>query len=326
MEQSTGRIEYYDRAKAYLIFLVILGHVLIVINPGYDKLYFSIIQSFIYTFHMPAFFILHGVLFNNEKWRKRPVKEFIFKRVYTLIIPYLFFEIIGIIWKWSLGSQDVLTGLHNMATIRCNIGADWFLPAMFMGSLLYLVYVKFTNHIWCIVSVLFSFILPVFMSENQILIIVGRGLLAYGFIMIGHIGRAFFQSKETKSILSIILALFITGIMAVISLKWGGNDFYTCIINNPIFFAIGGSSGTYLFLGIARLFQCKVLSYIGQHTLTIMGTHQLAIYSFSGLILQLLGKNIISAFLLLAIIIVFDIPVVYIVDRHLPFLVGKAKK
>ena len=317
------RIEYLDLAKVYLIFLVILGHVLIVINPGYTKLHFSVIQSFISAFHMPAFFILHGILFNNEKWRKRPVKEFILKRAYTLIIPYLFFEIIGIIWKWILGAQDVLTGLHNMVTVRCNVGADWFLPAMFMGSLLYLIYVKFTNRIWCVVSILASFVLPMFMSGNQFLIIIGRGLLAYGFIMIGHIGKEFFQSEKTKNVLNIILAFVITGIMAVISLKWGNNDFYTCIINTPVVFLIGGGSGTYLIVGISRLFQCKVLSCIGRHTLTIMGTHQLFIYALSDVLLQNINQDVAVGIILLLIIIVLDIPVVFILDRYLPFLVGR---
>jgi fucose 4-O-acetylase-like acetyltransferase len=323
MEQSTGRIEYYDIAKAYLIFLVIIGHVLNVINPGYAKLHFSVIQSFISAFHMPAFFILHGVLFNNEKWRKRSVKEFILKRVYTLIIPYLFFEIIGIIWKWILGSQDVLTGLYNIVTIRCNIGADWFLPAMFLGSLLYLIYVKFTNRICGVVSVLISFILPMFMDGNQFLIVVGRGLLAYGFIMIGHVVREFLKSEHTKSIFNIILALLITGTMAVISLKWGNNDFYTCIINTPVVFLIGGGSGTYLIVGISRLFQCKVLSCIGRHTLTIMGTHQLFIYALSDVLLQNINQDVAVGIILLLIIIVLDIPVVFILDRYLPFLVGR---
>lgn len=326
MEQSTGRIEYYDIAKAYLIFLVIIGHVLNVINPGYAKLHFSVIQSFISAFHMPAFFILHGILFNNEKWRKRHVKEFILKRVYTLIIPYLFFEIMGIIWKWILGAQDILTGLYNMVTIRCNIGADWFLPAMFMGSLLYLIYVKFTNRICGVVSVLISFILPMFMDGNQFLIVVGRGLLAYGFIMIGHVVREFLKSEHTKSIFNIILALLITGAMAVISLKWGGNDFYTCTINNPVIFIIGGLSGTYLVIGLSRLAPCNIFSFIGRHTLTIMGTHQLAIYAWSGSILQFFENDIAKGLLLLLIIIVFEILAVCLIDNCLPFMVGRHKK
>lgn len=321
----TKRIQYFDQVKAYLIILVILGHVLNVINPGYAKMHFSVIQSFISAFHMPAFFILHGILFDNEKWKKCSVKEFILKRIHTLIIPYFFFEAVGIMWKSMLGSQDVFTGVYNMITIRCNVGADWFLPAMFLGSLLYLIYVKFIDHIWGITSVLVSFILPMFMSSNQILIIVGRSLLAYGFIMIGHAGREFFQSEKTKSVLNIIVALLITGIMAIVSLKWGGNDFYTCIIKNPAVFVIGGISGTCLVVGISRLIQCNSLSRIGQHTLTIMGTHQLFIYAFSGVLVQKIGQNVTLGVILFLIIIVLEIPVVFVVERYLPFFVGRKK-
>lgn len=326
IEMVTKRIEYFDQTKAYLIFLVVLGHVFIVINSGYDKLYFTAMQSFIYAFHMPAFFILHGILFDNEKWRKRSVKEFLLKRVYTLIISYLFFEIIGIIWKWIFGSQDILTGLYNMVTIRCNVGADWFLPAMFLGSLLYLIYVKLTNRIWGSISVLISFILPMLMSGNQLLIVAGRGLLAYGFIMIGHAGRGVFQSEKTKSILNIILAFLITGVMAVVSLKWGGNDFYFCIVNNPVIFVIGGISGTYLVIGLSRLIPCNIFSNIGRHTLTIMGTHQLVIYAWSGSILHFFENDIVKGLLLLLIIIVFEILTVCLIDNYLPFFVGKRKQ
>ena len=324
-KMSTKRIEYFDQAKAYLIFLVIMGHVLNVINPGYAKLHFSVIQSFISAFHMPAFFILHGILFNNEKWRKRLVKEFILKRVYTLIIPYLFFEIIGIIWKWIFGAQDILTGLYNMVTIRCNIGADWFLPAMFLGSLMYLIYVKFPNRIGGVVSVLISFILPMFMRGNQFLIVMGRGLLAYGFIVIGHIGRKLFQSEKTKNIIHIILAILITGVMAVIGLKWGGNDFYPCVVNNPVIFIIGGISGTYLIIGVSRLVPCNIFSNIGRHTLTIMGTHQLAIYAWSGYVSQFFENDIVKGLLLLLIITVFEIVAVCLIDNCFPFFVGKYK-
>lgn len=53
---SKTRITYFDTAKAYLIVLVVIGHILIVLNPAYDKLYFRVIQEFICVFHMPAFY------------------------------------------------------------------------------------------------------------------------------------------------------------------------------------------------------------------------------------------------------------------------------
>lgn len=163
---KTKRIDYLDTGKAYLIFLVILGHVLIVLNPSYDKLYITVVEQFICTFHMPAFFIIHGILFNNEKWKEIPAKTFILKRAYSLIIPYLFFEVIGIIWRSIFQHQSLYDGLLNLLTVRCNVGADWFLIAMFMGSLLFLIYVKHPNRIYGVLSTVISFVLPMFMSGD----------------------------------------------------------------------------------------------------------------------------------------------------------------
>lgn len=48
------RIEYLDYAKGIGIILVVLGHILIKGN----------IKIYIYSFHMPLFFIISGYLFN----------------------------------------------------------------------------------------------------------------------------------------------------------------------------------------------------------------------------------------------------------------------
>ena len=183
IEKVDKRITYFDVAKVLLIILVVLGHILIILNPRYDKLFFSAIQAFIYTFHMPAFFII------NEKYKKICVKDFIVKRIYSLIIPYLFFEVIGIVWKAIFCKQRLTEGLYYLITIRCNVGADWFLIALFLGSLLFLLYVKYPNRVYGIVSAIVCFVLPMFLSGHQLIIIIGRGMLAYGFIMIGNIGK-----------------------------------------------------------------------------------------------------------------------------------------
>lgn len=323
INNEKGRISYFDTAKAILILLVILGHVLIVLNPGYDRRYLTVIQAFIYSFHMPAFFIIHGILFNNEKWKKALVKEFICRRLYTMIVPYVFFEIVGMLWKAFFVKQDLRTGLYNMLTIRCNVGADWFLPALFMGSLLYLIYVKHPNRVYGIVSTVFSFVFPMFMAGNQFTIVIGRGILAYGFIMIGHAGKNFFMSGSTEKVFSMLAAVCVTGIVAIIGLKWAGNDFYGCVVGNPVTFAAGGIAGTCLILGISRYLHSNFIAYIGRHTLTIMGTHQLVIYAMTALIPNLYGGSIGKGILLLALILIFEIAAVGLIDRYLPFLVGK---
>ena len=146
------RVEYVDTAKGYLMLLVVIGHVLIILNPEYGKLYYTVPQAFIYAFHMPAFFIIHGVLFDVEKWQGCSTKEFLIRRLQTLIIPYCFFELIGMFWRRIFSGQSLWTGLYNFVTVRCNVGSDWFLPAVFLGSLLFMIYVRRPSRIYGAIS------------------------------------------------------------------------------------------------------------------------------------------------------------------------------
>ena len=323
LKKFMKRLDYIDITKAYLILLVIIGHILIVLNPGYHKIYYSIIQEYIYSFHMSAFFIIHGILFNVGRWRKMPTKVFIFSRIYKLFVPYIFFEIIGIIWRFVLFKQDIKTGVYNLFSVRCNIGADWFLMAMFLGSLLFWIYIKYQNKIYGVISIVVAFVLPIYMNICQLTVVLGRAMLAYAFIMVGNFAKELFMSKKIKDIRCIIGALLLTGSIGLINLKFGGNDFYTCTVKNPITLLIGGISGTVLVVEISRLLQFKYLTIIGKHTLTIMGTHQLIIYAASVIFPKFSSGNTLYGVVLLIMILVFEIPVVYVIDNYLPFFVGR---
>lgn len=318
------RVQYIDTAKGYLMLLVVIGHVLIILNPEYNKLYYTAPQAFIYAFHMPSFFIIHGILFDVKRWQGRTTKEFLTRRLQTLMIPYCFFELIGMFWKMIFSGQSLWTGLYNFVTVRCNVGADWFLPAMFLGSLLFMVYVRHSSQVYGIISAVICFLLPMAMSGNQVLIVIGRGLLAYAFIMSGHLLKSLFLSNNTRCIPWMILSFAVTAVIAIFGLKFGGNDFYSCMVQNPLTFFVGGIGGTVLMIGLSRILQCKMITdYIGNHTLSIMGTHQLVIYAMTAIFPDLHGGTIFHGLLLLAAIAVFEIPVVWIFDTKIGFLTGK---
>lgn len=67
------RLTYIDTTRAILITLVVLGHVLNYANPQYNIIPYTLAQEFINAFHMPAFFLLSGLLTDGEKWRSRPI-------------------------------------------------------------------------------------------------------------------------------------------------------------------------------------------------------------------------------------------------------------
>lgn len=123
----TKRISYIDNTRAILIALVVLGHILNYANPKYDIVPYVLVQQFLDSFHMPAFFILSGMLTDGDKWRGRSVGSYFLHKAKTLLVPYLFFECIAILYKhFVLRSVSIAEGLRLMLTFRCNIGADWF--------------------------------------------------------------------------------------------------------------------------------------------------------------------------------------------------------
>lgn len=319
---KSERFDFIDITKAYLIILVIVGHVLIIMNPLYDKLYLILVQEGIYSFHMASFFLIHGMLTHDANLKRTDIKEFISKRAYMLIIPYVFFEILGIIIRYLTQKQPILAGVKNLFTIRCNVGADWFLPAMFLGSLLFFFSIKYLNKSASILMMIASFVLAALLPKSQLAIVITRGLLAYGFMMIGCLGKALLLGKKQHNYILILLSAMIIGVCSICNLKIGGNDFYTGVINNLATLIIGGCAGTIMMIEIARLFSNRYLILIGRHTLTVMGTHQLIIYIMSALIPNLSG-NISLCLVVLVLIIIVEIPLVYFVDNYLPFFVGR---
>ena len=73
------RIVWIDQLRAIAMFFVVLGHVALPKE----------VQSVIYSFHMPLFFIISGLTLNDEKIRRTPMKEYIWNKFQKLMIPYL---------------------------------------------------------------------------------------------------------------------------------------------------------------------------------------------------------------------------------------------
>lgn len=79
------RIDWIDLTKGIAIFLMVCGHTSIPLS----------ISNWIWSFHMPLFFIISGILFNATKYPN--FNLFIKKRGKTLIIPYIIFSLITLL-------------------------------------------------------------------------------------------------------------------------------------------------------------------------------------------------------------------------------------
>ena len=89
-----------DIAKGIAILLMMYGHL------RYTYLNMDTFYSWIYSFHMPFFMYITGVLTNiktKDKWSQ------IKSKVLKIIFPYVIWNIVGfcINWMFSLGNQSI---------------------------------------------------------------------------------------------------------------------------------------------------------------------------------------------------------------------------
>ena len=261
----TKRISYIDNTRAILIALVVLVHILNYANPKYDIVPYVLVQQFLDSFHMPAFFILSGMLTDGEKWRGRSVGSYFLHKAKTLLVPYLFFECIAILYKhFVLRSVSIAEGLRLMLTFRCNIGADWFLPAMFAACALYCLYIRFPKKLaWGIGGGLL-FIALRFMPAGHVPTLIFRGALGFVFMLAGNLlNKPLTEFKTWK----ICVAFALTAAAAAMYLKLSiNNSFFSGKLDNPVLYLVSGICGTYFVMGIARLIPWKWVGCIGQRS------------------------------------------------------------
>jgi len=139
------RESWVDNLKVFGILAVILGHIS---SPP---------QAFIFTWHMPLFFIISGFFINIDR---KPL-EFIKKDLYRLMLPYLAFTFLGlsveVFKRYVLGreSLDYLSELYNIyiwmdgaALINTYAFVLWFLPVLFFSRLVVFYSCKYVNNIY----------------------------------------------------------------------------------------------------------------------------------------------------------------------------------
>jgi len=84
LSSNIQRLHYVDVAKAVCIILVVVGHY----NPTSCPEWWNYLFAFIYSFHMPAFMFLSGLLF-AETSRKHKYGDILLRKAKRLFLPYV---------------------------------------------------------------------------------------------------------------------------------------------------------------------------------------------------------------------------------------------
>ena len=176
------RIKWVDWAKTICMFLVILGHCHL--NESYRP-----ITTIIYTFHMPLFFFISGLLCTSN-WS---IKSFI-RDIKFILIPYMTYGLISIFINSILSHRmtfDVFCTEVQRYIIGydCSIGPIWFLPALFTCKQIFLIIRYFNNNYYTKVILLITSLFPIYFFFNHNInlpFFLDSGICAIPFFYIGH--------------------------------------------------------------------------------------------------------------------------------------------
>ena len=184
-KDAKEKILEYDIIRVIAVILVVLGHctyrTIITDYGGYSliqnidlitplgKIVFTIFKSitaFIFTFHMPLFFVLSGALFSNSlnRGKYKTLKELVVNKGKRLLIPFF---IVTLLYAVPI---KYISGYYSKST---NLFKDIFVGQILMQGNTHLWFLPTLFCIFCIIYILHRFKLP------KILIIVALFLLNF---------------------------------------------------------------------------------------------------------------------------------------------------
>ena len=326
MEQK--RIVWLDIARGLAMLGVIYGHVL-PRTAGFGK--------WIYSWHMPIFFLITGILLAaRDNWRQMTFRELFLKDLKSIMYPYLVFNIIEvIIMSFSLPLKEVLTGVFHFCILD-GLQALWFLSALFIARQVFFQLMKRTGRkdviasfvtLVVIATSLFSY-LPrwintrsgigrqLYMTAN----IGNRSLIGFVFVVLGFACAGYLHSilrdRVTKFLCMAGLLIF-----SVALFDYNSVGLRFSKIGNPALFyssAVAGSVFIFILSDIISQFRLtEVFRFVGINSIVFLITH-IPVRDLLAAIFPSVDQGHKMWFFLM--VVVADYGVTWIVIRYLPFL------
>ncbi len=291
------RLEFIDIAKGLGIFCVVSGHLM---GEGGITFVGSMkLRELIYSFHMPLFFLISGILLRNSLGEESYSTGFVIRRVkkavQTLLIPYFLWSIIYYIVSDKNGNQNLVDWIPYVITFR-GVAPLWFLAALFLSELTVFLILFITKRHWeqIIILVLLLFFAgkcSVLKSncedcsvwERFLFITFGRNFACSFFVLFGWVFADFFiMAKDWKTDLFLVSSVVL--LFGVFDTMWGGVNLHLLSWRKNISFFVFGIAGSTVVMVLSKRLEqieleCKIrrfhdlLKKLGRNSLGIMLLH-----------------------------------------------------
>lgn len=336
---KSNRILWVDIAKGIGILLVLIGH----ISQN------QYINSFIYGFHMPLFFIISGYLYKNKK-------NYIRNKIKAILTPYLFFSIISFIYWYFIernlrGQNENINILNVFSNIFIARGGNdnyifnvalWFLPCLLVTEIIFHTIIEKIKDIRVVTIIMLLFSLLGYIYAQYDLIRLPLALdmvfVAIGFYFIGYLwrkkGEFCFKDKmkisKNKKIIIIIIGFLFMIIFSIFNIKIDINNLKYPIY--PLIYIVSITGCIVIYLISNLIIKSNAIQYLGTNTLIIMCIHEPIkrivielLHIITGISTEILRTNFIYIIIITIILIIIIMPIIFIINKYLPFLIGRKK-
>lgn len=242
-------------------------------------------------------------------------KEYLFLRFKKVYIPFLIFSIITAFYlKWNF-KTFILTISGINLFIKGGGSFLWFLPAiMIVYLLLPLFNTLYSKNKICtsittiVLWLLFTFIISIYTSYNQIFILTNRiPIMLIGFYFSKH---HILDKLSKKNYLIISLLLIISGVF----LLYNFNNI-NIIYVEEVFYLIAIPLILGLILLINLIPTKKILNVLGSITLEMYGIQMIFGYKISSIILDIVKNSLITNLISIIIVIMLSLFTHYIFNK-----------
>lgn len=279
----------------------------------------SLHYLFVYSFHMPIFYIISGFLFFHGKSMTLRFSEIAYKRFRSLLLPYLATGLIIFIIYYSIqffnnthsvndfypfilnGSKQFLLDLFYSTgkqvilfhSVIDSLGVLWFLPSLFSAIIIFYFFLKlFEKYSVAVQSIIIILLaLAGYMIGKHVLLLpwsIDISLVAQIFMFSGYLMQKYriFEKKSPIWLLAAAAGIWI------LDLYMGGINMSEREYNNPAVSTIGAIAASYLimklscFLSKSASFYYMAISYIGRQSLVILCFHQLDTFVCAPIIIR----------------------------------------
>lgn len=181
MDNIHKRIVWIDNLRGLAMCMVVLSH---------SRVAPCVIASLCWCCHVPLFFIISGIMLGINENDKLEFVDFFKSKAKGIIYPYVTLSIIELIVECFTNRAGIINSIILFFSLD-GIGALWFLPTLFIASVLWYFIKQFKNVLWFTIFLAgIAAIMTLYFVPNApyaYVYIITRSIYATIFMLMGNV-------------------------------------------------------------------------------------------------------------------------------------------